>query len=73
VGGASPDKALQLAKDSPGVGYGLDGKDCGIFGGENPYVPSGLPALPTVVEIHAPLSVSDASGLPVTVKVQVNP
>lgn len=73
AGGDSPDGHYRLSEGSPGSGAGPGGTDCGMFGGSTPYVLSGLPSLPTVVAIDAPLSVSDASGLPVTVRVQVNP
>ena len=38
------DQRYQLKADSPAKGYGTDGTDCGPFGGQTPYVISGLPA-----------------------------
>lgn len=73
VNGSTPDASCHLKAGSPAIGGGMDGTDCGMFGGNRPYVLSGLSSLPTVVAIDAPLSVSDASGLPVTVTVQINP
>ncbi len=36
-------ESYTLTEDSPAAGYGLDGTDCGIFGGLYPYVKGGLP------------------------------
>ncbi|MGB1032978.1 MAG: hypothetical protein ACPGWM_10190, partial [Flavobacteriales bacterium] len=33
---------------SPGLNAGIDGKDIGIFGGSYPYVPSGMPPIPSI-------------------------
>jgi hypothetical protein len=48
VGGDSPDGKYLLSANSYAKGKGHDGKDCGIFGGENPYVLSGLPTTPVI-------------------------
>jgi hypothetical protein len=48
VGGDSPDGKYVLSVNSYAKGKGHDGKDCGIFGGENPYVLSGLPTTPVI-------------------------
>jgi len=48
VGGDSPDGKYVLSTNSYAKGKGHDGKDCGIFGGENPYVLSGLPTTPVI-------------------------
>ncbi len=48
VGGDSPDGKYVLSANSYAKGKGHDGKDCGIFGGENPYVLSGLPTTPVI-------------------------
>jgi hypothetical protein len=73
VGSGSPDGQWQLKTGSPALTAGKGNTACGMFGGAQRYVLSGLPALPTVVAIDAPLSVSDESGLPVTVTVRANP
>lgn len=54
-------------------GTATDGTDPGHFSGPDPYVLSGLPAVPLVSGLRAPSSASAASGLPVAVDVQVNP
>jgi hypothetical protein len=33
-------------RTSPGLGAGFGGTDCGIFGGAEPYVLSGIPPIP---------------------------
>ena len=38
------DQRYQLKADSPAKGYGVNGVDCGPYGGETPYVISGLPS-----------------------------
>jgi hypothetical protein len=57
---------------NPAIGYGVLGEDCGMFGGSNPYVLSGVPALPSVYFFYAAPSASSASGLPTSIKVKSN-
>lgn len=51
VGGTGSDAQYQLSTTSPAKGAGLNGVDCGPFGGATPYVLSGLPDLPRVFKI----------------------
>lgn len=45
----SRDKRYELRPlVSPGLDAGLDGKDIGLFGGSYPYVPSGMPPIPSI-------------------------
>ncbi len=44
------------------------GGDAGMYGGAEPYVLSGVPALPTIAEIDAPSFASPTSGLTITIK-----
>jgi hypothetical protein len=46
------DNGLLLKPGSPAIGAGFGGVDCGIFGGENPYVLSGLPPIPSIFEVN---------------------
>jgi hypothetical protein len=73
VGTGSLDARWQLAAAAAVKGQGLGGVDPGHRAGPDPYVISGLPALPVVKGILAPSSASAASGLPLTVELQVNP
>jgi len=45
------DNGLLLATGSPAIGAGFNGEDCGIFGGNQPYVLSGLPPIPSIFEV----------------------
>ena len=46
--GYSTDGKWQLKAGSPAVGAGWGGADCGAFGGDVPYVLSGLPNIPAI-------------------------
>lgn len=53
----SPDGMYSLPAGSPAIDAGINGEDCGIFGGPSPYVLSGLPeGLPAIYEFLAPSS-----------------
>ncbi len=67
------DARWKLKPDATVKGIGTNGVDPGMFSGPDPYIISGLQAVPMVIGIQAPTSASAASGLPVTVTLQVNP
>ena len=73
VGGNPVDTRWQLKADAAVRETGFGGVDPGMFAGPDPYVLSGLPSVPMVIGVQAPSSASAASGLPITVDVQVNP
>ena len=68
VNTGSSDGLFQLKVGSPAIGSGTGGVDMGMFGGSDPYVLSGLPAIPAIWSISAPSSGSGASGLQVNIK-----
>ena len=68
TGGYSTDGKWQLAPGSPALGAADDGGDCGIFGGQEPYVLSGLPRIPAIFFYRGPGTGNDA-GLPVQIKI----
>lgn len=68
VGTGTADAKWQLVADSPAEGAGLGGVDCGMFGGNDPYVLSGIPPIPTITHFFAPATASQASGLDVQLK-----
>lgn len=68
----STDGAFILDAGSPAIGAGISGEDCGMFGGLDPYVLSGLPPIPSIFFFSAPSSGSAATGLPITIKVKSN-
>ncbi|TGE26226.1 hypothetical protein [Hymenobacter metallicola] len=61
VGTGSTDGKWKLKSGSPALGAGVNGEDCGMFGGNEPYVLSGLPAIPSIWSFSQP-SVVPASG-----------
>lgn len=50
--GYSTDGQWQLAVGSPAIAAGIDGTDIGMFGGDNPYVLSGMPNIPSIYELN---------------------
>jgi hypothetical protein len=69
--GNSTDGQYQLKTDSPAKGTGLNGEDCGIFGGASPYHLSGLPKIPSIYLLSAPAT-SNGNTLSVTISVKTN-
>jgi len=51
--GNSTDGQWQLKVGSPAIGAGEDGADIGMYGGESPYVLSGLPPIPAIYDLDA--------------------
>ena len=64
------DSRWQLTPTSPAAGAGLNGEDCGIFGGPNPYKLSGIYNRPLIYELTVPPYVPNGSDLNITVKVR---
>lgn len=56
------DKYL-LNDTSIAKGKGVGGVDCGPYGGDDPYCPSGIVMIPTIVRISIPTKASAESGL----------
>jgi hypothetical protein len=54
--GNSTDGQWKLAGGSPAIGAGVDGVDCGMFGGSNPYRLSGLPNIPSIYQLNHTLN-----------------
>jgi len=69
VGGDSPDAKYKLAEGSAAIGAGYNGVDCGIFGGDDPYVISGLPPVPVITELSVDDATSPEEGLKVKITV----
>jgi hypothetical protein len=64
------DTKWQLKEGSPAIGAGEEGVDCGIFGGNTPYVLSGIPNIPTINYLNITNSPTDK--IKVTVKSKTN-
>ena len=52
VGAGSTDGKWQLKQGSQAIGAGVGGIDCGMFGGNFPFVLSGIPAIPAIYEFN---------------------
>jgi len=68
VNTGSDDAKYQLAAASPAIGGGVDiggiKPDCGAFGGNDPYVLSGIPNIPTIYSLSFPNGNSIPAGSP---------
>lgn len=63
----------ELTSNSLAIGAGVNGEDCGPFSGTAPYIPSGIPAIPSIYYFKGPAVVSTVNtGLPVQIKVKAN-
>jgi hypothetical protein len=71
-GSESFDGRFQLKDNSPAIGAGVGGIDCGPFGGDDPYILSGIPFIPVVYDINAPSTGTATGGLDVQIKVRSN-
>lgn len=68
VGVSTSDSFFALKTASAAENVDGAGGDAGMFGGAEPYVLSGVPALPTIAEIDAPSFASPTSGLTITIQ-----
>jgi hypothetical protein len=66
----STDGQWSLKTGSPALAAGFGGTDCGLYGGVEPYVLSGIPPIPAIYSITAPLVGDKVNGLPVQIKVK---
>jgi hypothetical protein len=66
----STDGKWQLKPESPAIGAGESSIDCGAFGGPQPYILSGLPVGPVIVELNVSGYSTGDNKLPVTIKVK---
>ncbi len=69
--GNSTDGQWQLSESSEALGAGINGVDCGMFGGSEPYVLNGVPAIPQIYEFFTPTSAT-SNGLDVHLKARSN-
>lgn len=71
-GTGSTDVQWKLKEGSPAIGTGYEGTDMGMFGGDEPYVLSGIPPIPTIYQLNAPTTGEKNTGLPITIKAKSN-
>lgn len=69
--GGNTENQWKLAPNSAALGTGIGGVDCGMYGGLSPYVVSGLPPVPSIYLLTAPLN-SNGNQLPITIGVKSN-
>lgn len=71
--GNTTDTQWKLKTGSQAIGAGIDGVDCGMYGGNTPYRPSGIQlGQPTITNFTAPASVQQNGTLNVKVSAKVN-
>ena len=71
-GDNSLDGRYRLSANSVARGAGDNATDCGAFGGDEPYVPSGIPFIPNIYELTVPNVGTSGSGIRVTIKAKTN-
>ncbi len=69
----SPDGRYRIKPGSSYLTAGYQGSEPGIFGGNEPYVLSGLPPVPTIYELRTDAVASKEDGLKVNIKAKINP
>jgi hypothetical protein len=72
VSSGTSDGKWMLASSSPGKAAGLGGIDCGMFGGNDPYVLSGIPDIPVITAITVAGRANPANGLNVILNIRSN-
>ncbi len=71
--GNTTDTQWRLKAGSPAIGAGINGEDCGMYGGNTPYRPSGIQVgQPTINSFTTPASVQQNGTLNVKVSAKVN-
>lgn len=70
--GTSEDERWQIKDGSPLKTHGAGGIEVGMYGGPNPYVPSGIPAAPAIIKLITPDYGNTAAPLPVTISIKSN-
>ncbi|MFM8349176.1 MAG: hypothetical protein ACKOAR_14130 [Bacteroidota bacterium] len=68
--GNSTDGQWRLKAGSPAIGAGATGEDCGIFGGNDPYVLSGLPPVPIIKKLFNTGVGNNTTKIKVTISVE---
>jgi hypothetical protein len=70
--GLAFDARNQLTANSPAKGAGEGGTDCGAFGGDEPYVLSGVPFVPSIYDLKVPQTTSQNGTLNIQIKGKTN-
>lgn len=68
----SDDTKWHLPSNSPYLTTGDDGLQLGLYGGISPYIPSGIPSIPTIYELTVPYSAIQGGTIGVTLSTRSN-
>jgi hypothetical protein len=60
---------FHLPPDSPAIGAGMNGTDCGIYGGDSPFKEGGVPSNPHIQAKNISNITDEEGNLPVMIKV----
>lgn len=69
---SSSDEVWKLKPGSVAIGYGNDGTDAGGYGGTNPYILSGIPAIPNIYFANSQQVGTTTGGLKIHLKIKAN-
>jgi hypothetical protein len=72
VGGSTIDNQFNLHANSPAKGAGIEEVDCGMFGGQDPYVLSGVVNIPAVTRLMPQGSTTSDGTLKVKISAVAN-
>jgi hypothetical protein len=67
-GGENVDNHYTLKTGSPALGAGVQGEDCGAFGGTSPMKLSGMPSIPAIYNATVPATGTTSSGININIK-----
>ncbi len=68
----APDARAQLAPNSVAKTAGVGGTEAGAFGGDMPYVLSGIPTVPNIYQLTVPIQVPQNGTLNIQIKAKTN-
>ncbi len=65
--------SYQLKQDSPAINIDGLGTNAGIYGGDHPYILSGMPAVPVVYHVDAPVTAQAGETINISFKATAEP
>ena len=71
-GSENYDNHYTLKTGSPAIGAGSSGEDCGAFGGNNPYILSGMPPIPAIFNATFPTTGTTTGGVNINIKAKAH-
>lgn len=73
AGSAGADQYYELSEGSIAIGAGLNGDDIGAYGGDNPYMLSGMPGRPVITRFSLPPTATGLTAVTVEVEAEAHP